>query len=92
MTYRTDSDFRFAYGKVDQVKDHPKEESGLDDYIESFGRENSHLASGKTKPVAWFVSNCDTQSQREKYAKELGKHIQVNNIFFQVRPFSRFPM
>lgn len=77
MTYRTDSDFRFAYGKVDQVKAHPVEESTLDQLIQSFGVENSHLASGKSKPVAWFVSNCETQSQREKYAKQLQKYIQV---------------
>lgn len=32
----------------------------------------------KTKPIAWFVSNCDTQSKRESYVSELRRHIRVD--------------
>ena len=36
------------------------------------------LFSRRPKQVAWLVSHCDTHSQREAYAKELKKHIQVD--------------
>ncbi|XP_067928054.1 glycoprotein 3-alpha-L-fucosyltransferase A-like isoform X2 [Watersipora subatra] len=37
-----------------------------------------NYAIGKTKMVAWFVSNCGARNNRLGYAKELGKHIQVD--------------
>jgi len=77
MTYRQDSDFHHPYGHVVQVKDHPKNETELDKLIQDFGVGNKVMAKGKTKPVAWFVSNCDSMSRRENYVQELQKHIQV---------------
>ena len=35
-------------------------------------------ALGPRKPVAWLVSNCKTNSQREHYVQELQKHIPVD--------------
>jgi hypothetical protein len=32
----------------------------------------------KKKSIAWFVSNCDSESKRELYVKELQKYIDVD--------------
>ncbi|KAL8563208.1 hypothetical protein ACOMHN_029967 [Nucella lapillus] len=37
-----------------------------------------NYAAGKTKKVAWFVSNCGARNRRRQYAEELGKYIQVD--------------
>ena len=39
---------------------------------------NKNYAAGKTKGVAWFVSNCNTKNGRLEYAKELEKFIEVD--------------
>jgi len=39
--------------------------------------ESLNYAAGKTKLVAWFVSNCNAGNQRMRYAQELSKFIQV---------------
>ncbi|CAG5114956.1 unnamed protein product [Candidula unifasciata] len=36
------------------------------------------ISQKKTRNVAWFVSNCHTQSQREVYVKEMQKYIDVD--------------
>jgi hypothetical protein len=33
---------------------------------------------GKKNSIAWFVSNCHTESKSEIYVKELQKYIDVN--------------
>ncbi|GFS05963.1 alpha-(1,3)-fucosyltransferase C-like [Elysia marginata] len=40
--------------------------------------EYLQIALRKTKPVAWWVSNCHTQSKRESYVKEMRKYIPVD--------------
>ena len=54
---------------------------------EKFVRYNANIstlpltknyAEGKTKKVAWFVSNCHAINNRLDYAKELGKYIDVD--------------
>ncbi len=74
MTFRKDSDFPFLYGHIDKLKDHQADVNAL---IEKFGRENSGLKGEKNKAVAWFASNCQSESLREDYVTELKKHIQV---------------
>lgn len=37
-----------------------------------------NFAQGKTKKVAWFVSNCYTSNSRLSYAQQLAKFIQVD--------------
>lgn len=39
--------------------------------------QSRNYASGKTKAVAWFVSNCNDDNGRLEYARELQKYIQV---------------
>ncbi|KAK7491430.1 hypothetical protein BaRGS_00017259 [Batillaria attramentaria] len=41
-------------------------------------KPTKNYAAGKTKKVAWFVSNCGARNKRRQYADELGKHIQVD--------------
>ncbi|CAH1786208.1 unnamed protein product [Owenia fusiformis] len=40
--------------------------------------QNKNYAAGKTKKVAWFVSNCGARNNRKQYAEELGKYIEVD--------------
>merc|ERR1712178_615898 len=77
MTYRRDSDFYKPYGRIVKIKDHPVGEE-LKAYIKQFGRENKHLARGKSKQAAWFVSHCATQARREKYVKQMQKTVEVD--------------
>ena len=46
---------------------------------------SKNYAAGKTKMVAWFVSNCRTKNNRYEYAKELGQYISVD-IYGQCGP------
>jgi len=41
------------------------------------GNESLNYAAGKTKLVAWFVSNCHAGNERLRYAGELSRYIQV---------------
>ena len=40
--------------------------------------QEKNYATGKTKKVAWFVSNCKSANMRIEYARELSKYIQVD--------------
>ena len=40
--------------------------------------KTKNYAEGKTKKVAWFVSNCEASNSRLEYAQELGRYIQVD--------------
>ena len=51
---------------VFQVAPHPTGPE-LDEYIKNFGRRNKHLAAGKSKQAAWFVSHCATQASQQSY-------------------------
>ena len=68
MTYRLDSDIPMLYGAFNKRTD-PRNHA--------FGRYYN-FADGKSKKVAWVVSNCQTQSKRETYVEELKKHIDVD--------------
>ena len=39
-----------------------------------------NYAKGKTRTVLWAVSNCITPSRRERYVKELKRHIKVDIV------------
>ncbi|CAG5121936.1 unnamed protein product, partial [Candidula unifasciata] len=40
--------------------------------------QNRNYADGKTKKVAWFVSNCGARNGRRQYANELAKYIEID--------------
>lgn len=66
-TYRHDSDIVAPYEKFvpynDKILTLP---------------QNRSYATGKTKQVAWFVSNCGGRNGRREYAAELAKYISVD--------------
>lgn len=66
MTYRRDSDFYFGYGDVVKAPS-PIPRKDL-----------SAVAAGKTKLVAWFVSNCHTLGKREDFVEALKEFIPVD--------------
>ena len=90
MTYRSDSDFPFVYGRLRQTKAHPTDPEALATLVKEFGRKNrgkfefsAGKNNGKSKRkgkagAAWFVSNCETQSGREKFVEYLKKKIDVS--------------
>ena len=80
LTYRKDSDFYRPYGKLIQSKPLPfdsNNEKAFWNHLKAFGSKNRNIAKNKTKPIAWFVSNCQTESLREAYVEELRKFIKV---------------
>ena len=70
-TYRSDSTIVAPYGKWEYYNENVKQLP-----------LQKNFAANKTKAVAWFVSNCGARNNRLKYAKELGKHIQVRTLTF----------
>ncbi len=78
LTYRLDSDFPMPYGKFKKIRDHPTDQEELNKLIRDFGKANKHLGKGKKDKAAWFVSNCESMSQREKYVEVLAKHFDVD--------------
>ncbi|XP_052212476.1 glycoprotein 3-alpha-L-fucosyltransferase A-like [Dreissena polymorpha] len=66
-TYRHDSDIVAPYEKFVPFNEN----------VQTIPQNKSY-AAGKTKKVAWFVSNCGARNTRLEYAKELGKYIDVD--------------
>ena len=66
MTHRLDSDIPHPYGIIMARPSTDPVPSAVD------------YAAGKKKLVAWVVSHCHTHSKRERYVKELQKHISVD--------------
>jgi len=66
-TYRHDSDIVAPYEKFQP----------FDENVQ-FIKQNKSYATGKTKKVAWFVSNCGARNTRLEYAKKLGEYIEVD--------------
>ncbi|XP_054155619.1 alpha-(1,3)-fucosyltransferase C-like [Oppia nitens] len=67
VTYRQDSDVYVPYGQlVKRLK--PIAVLPEVNFI------------GKTRTIAWFVSNCETPGHREQYVKQLSKYIDVDII------------
>ena len=64
MTYRLDSDIPLYYGYIHTKK--------------KIKKRRSRRIPRKSKLVAWMVSNCGTQSKRDKYVEELQKYVPVD--------------
>lgn len=68
-SYRHDSDIVAPYEKF--VK--------FDTQVLKYrSKPSKNFAAGKTKKVAWFVSNCQASNSRLEYAKALSKYIEVD--------------
>lgn len=78
VTYRSDSDVVLTpkYQKI--------ESNG------SLSRPAEHGFANKTRLVAWFVSNCQTDSKREDFAQQLRKTVTID-IFGSCGPFTCHP-
>lgn len=63
LSYRRDSDIFVPYGEV---------------YKCNKSSKTKYSFEGKKKSIAWFVSNCNSESKREVYVKELQKYIDVD--------------
>ncbi|XP_046542442.1 alpha-(1,3)-fucosyltransferase fut-1-like [Haliotis rubra] len=74
ITYRRDSDVWRPYGELRRNRTKLSKK-----YFEN-------ILKKKTKAVAWFVSRCVSQSKRERYVRELKKHIQVD-IYGRCGPY-----
>lgn len=79
MTYRLDSDVVQPYGWVEPTGPFnlQPEWQEISNAMKIASKNKSNKIN-KTKMAAWFVSNCQSQSQREQYANALAKHIQVD--------------
>ncbi|XP_059174010.1 alpha-(1,3)-fucosyltransferase C-like [Physella acuta] len=73
MTYRYDSDFFHGYGRLSRRYVPASFEQKTADVKK--WKENFRT---KTRLVAWFVSNCKTESFREKYVEQLSRYIPVD--------------
>ena len=78
LTYRWDSDMVMPYGYVrptGNVPLHPSE----DQMRELIANQKINYATGKTKMVAWMVSNCyNTNSGRNEMVGILQKYIKID--------------
>ena len=80
VTYRQDSTVSLPYGWAHNIKNHP-EGKELKRFIRKFGKENTELSrkqTGNHSTVAWMVSNCLTESNREGYIEKLKEFIDVD--------------
>ena len=68
MTMRRDSDIHVPLYYVKK-----KEDSKKRMLINNF-----NFATGKSKKIAWLVSNCHTRSKREIYVEQLRKYIDID--------------
>lgn len=71
MGYRSDSDIYTPYAEKIVINKTMSDESNSD-YL------NLNLFKSKTRKVAWFVSNCDTCSNREEFVTALQEYIPVD--------------
>ncbi|XP_014468184.1 PREDICTED: alpha-(1,3)-fucosyltransferase C-like isoform X2 [Dinoponera quadriceps] len=84
MTYRLDSDILWSYDNIEDAKTGdllaPAENPdwGVYQNGEAVDETILDVVRGKSKPVIWFVSNCNAKSGRLKYVEELEKHIGVD--------------
>ena len=84
MSYRLDADIHSSYGRFIPLHNKSDEES-IENHIAKFASKNSHLAkkpkleAGENSTVVvQFVSNCGSQSGREKVVQSLTQFINVD--------------
>ena len=82
MTYRQDSDIFNPYGSFvpvnDMVTGSFMNPQTLQRLLQEARLNSVNYASGKTKKIAWFVSNCKSLSARNEYVDRLKAFIGVD--------------
>ncbi|KAH9589741.1 hypothetical protein MS3_00001070 [Schistosoma haematobium] len=71
ISFRLDSTIYSPYGSYEPYMKHHGPET-------RYPLPSRNFATGKSKKVAWFVSNCIPKSPRMQYAKELSRYIPVS--------------
>ena len=61
----------------DLSKGYPRDKARFYITTATSDERNVNYAAGKTKLVAWFVTNCNSRNYRMLYAQELSQFIQV---------------
>ncbi|CAG2172940.1 unnamed protein product, partial [Oppiella nova] len=77
-SYRTDSDLWVPYGRLTRrnhrISGGTRRQRLLLPVLSSDGVD----LDGKSKEIAWFVSNCETSAKRELYVQQLSRYISVD--------------
>lgn len=83
VTYRHDSDITWDYGKIVDKETNeivapslsPKWKEIDEDF---YDEEMNEIVKNKTSPIAWFASNCVTNSYRKQFVKAISKIMPVD--------------
>jgi alpha-1,3-fucosyltransferase len=84
MTYRMDSDVRLLYGRIHPKPSAPKTIEETEARIREsthqlmLNRRKHNRRRNKKKLVVAMISHCTTDGQREKYIRQLRKHIVID--------------
>ncbi|CAL8116762.1 unnamed protein product [Orchesella dallaii] len=79
MSYRRDGDIVVRHGTFSKIQPNTILPTYTSNWINSRERiSERNYAAGKQSLVAWFSSNCKSQSRREVYIKQLQKFIKVD--------------
>jgi alpha-1,3-fucosyltransferase len=75
MSHRRDSDIYLGMPFTWSLR---RRNNDLSAIMNDFSQKNCLQLAKKTKLIAWFNSDCSTQSKREEYVKKLGEYIPVD--------------
>ena len=78
VSYLDRSDFVFKYGEIVPLESAPKSTAQVAQYRQNVRESGVDPSLGKSRLVAWAVSNCKANSNRQEYVKILSKWIQVD--------------
>ena len=80
MTYLSDSDFHYPFGRIDALPSAPKSTVERLRMMRNVFRSDYNPAAGKNNIAVIMTMNCDVPSQRLNYVHQLQKHISVDII------------
>jgi hypothetical protein len=78
MSYLSRSNFPVKYGEIVPLESAPKTETQVAAIRQKVRQSGVDPSRGKSRMIAWLVSNCQAESNRQEYAKILSKWIQVD--------------
>ena len=78
MTYLIRSDFLVKYGEIVPLESAPKSSTQVAQFRQNVRESGVNPSRGKSRLVAWLVSNCQADSNQQEYAKILSKWIEVD--------------
>jgi alpha-1,3-fucosyltransferase len=79
MSYRSNSDILFVYGRILPGPSAPKTREETRILIEATHHPSAkNYAANKVHLVAWMASQCETPGLRETYVRQLNKFIPIN--------------